>query len=104
MNRKLFFEDGSSIEISLNISDEGKMATVAIQKLTEFLDDDLMDDPRLALQDETAEADREEEELDDLYDIDEEWVDEEEFDEDWEEEEEEDFEEMWEEDEDEYVR
>jgi hypothetical protein len=104
MNRKLFFEDGSAVEVSVTVAEEGKMAKVALQKMIEFLDEELLDDPRLALQEEEAELDLDEEELDDeLIDEleDEEWLDEEEIEDDWEEEEEEDLVEAWD-NEDEY--
>lgn len=104
MNRKLFFEDGSVIEVVITVAEEGKMAKVALQKLTEFLDDDMLDDPRLALQEEEADLDLDEEELDDelIDDLeDEEWLDEEEIEDDWGEEDEEELVEAWD-NEDEY--
>lgn len=101
MNRKLFFEDGSVVEVSINVTEEGKMAKIALQKLTEFLDEELIDDPRLVFQEEEVEADLDVEDEDlaledeDLALEDEDWLDDEEIEDDWEEEDEEDLAEVW---------
>ena len=78
MNRKLFFEDGSVVEVSITVTEEGKMAKIAFQKLFEFLDEELIDDPRLAFHEEELEVDLDldEEELADDEDLeleDEDW-------------------------------
>lgn len=90
MSRKLVFGDNSTIEISISIPEEGKMATLAYQKLIDFIDDELADDPELSIQadedlfledDDLLDDDLEEEEL--LEDeLDEEELDDDEFDED----------------------
>jgi hypothetical protein len=92
MDRKLIFEDDSSIEISIVIQEEGKMSEIALQRLTEFLEEELLMDPRLTLQ-EASLLELEEEDLGDLeLDEDDEWLeDEEELDEGWEDEDDEDL-------------
>jgi hypothetical protein len=95
MDRKLIFEDDSSIEITIVIQEEGKMSEIALQRLTEFLDEELLMDPRLALQ-ETSLLELEEEDLGDLeLDEDDEWLeDDEELEEDWEDEDDEDLDDL----------
>lgn len=93
MNKKLFFSDGSALEISIAILEEGKMGKVAYKNLVEFIGEDLPDDPQLALhqtgEDEELLYDLDDDELDEeeldlelLEDLDEEWLGEEDFDED----------------------
>jgi hypothetical protein len=105
MKRELFFEDGSAMEVNLEVSIRGTMATAALQRLIDFLDYELPDEPDIALQAEGDILDIEEEvladeELEDIDDLEEEWEEDWE-EEDWEEEEEEDgLDEDWDEDED----
>jgi hypothetical protein len=99
MNRKLLFEDGSVVEVSFTVTEEGKMAKIALQKLVEFLDEELIDDPRLAFHEEELETnlDLDEEELadDEDLDLDEDWLEDEDIEDDWEDEDEEDLAEVW---------
>jgi hypothetical protein len=112
MKRELLFEDGSSLDVTIEIAVRGTMAATAFQRVIEFLDYELPDEPDIALQGETEllelEAEViEEEDLEEIGELEEEWEDEEEWEEEeWEEEEweeEEDLEDDWdEEDEDLY--
>ncbi len=107
MNQKLFFEDDSSIEITINIVEEGKMAKLAMQRLQAFLDEELLDHPQLTLQTENEFLELDEEDLEDFDEEEEDWLEEEEEDleeDDWDEEEEDlDYDSEWV-DEDMYAR
>ena len=99
MSRKLFFEDGSTIEVSVTPVNGGRLATAAYQRLIEFIDNELMDEFEISLQaddldileddleevdlDEVDldEIDLDEDELDDLDDLDDELIDDDEEDE-----------------------
>jgi hypothetical protein len=100
MKRDLLFEDGSMVEVTVEIAVKGQMATVALQRLLEFLDEELPHDPEITLETESEVLDLDEENLEDIEELDEEW--DEDLDEDWEEDEEdlEDYDEDWDEDED----
>ena len=102
MKRDLLFEDGSMVEVTIEIAVKGQMATVALQRLLEFLDEELPHDPEITLETESEVLDLDEENLEDIEELDEEW--DEDLDEDWEEDEDEedleDYDEDWDEDED----
>ena len=90
MHQKFYFEDGSVLNLSIDEPNEGTMAMIAYQKITTYVDEELLDDPDIVLESEAvlADIDEEDDELeldeDDLEDLDEEWVDdEEEFDDEW---------------------
>jgi hypothetical protein len=102
MKRDLLFEDGSMVEVTIEIAVKGQMATVALQRLLEFLDEELPHDPEITLETESEVLDLDEENLEDIEELDEEW--DEDLDEDWEEDEGEedleDYDEDWDDDED----
>ena len=102
MKRDLLFEDGSMVEVTVEVAVKGQMATVALQRLIEFMDEELPHDPEIALETESEVLDLSEEHLEDLEELDEEW--DEDLDEEWDEEDEdeslEDYDEDWDEDED----
>jgi hypothetical protein len=102
MKRDLLFEDGSMVEVTVEIAVKGQMATVALQRLLEFLDEELPHDPEITLETESEVLDLDEENLEDIEELDEEW--DEDLDEDWEEDEGEedleDYDEDWDDDED----
>jgi hypothetical protein len=111
MKRELLFEDGSTLEVTIEIISRGTMATAALQRLFEFLDYELPDEPNIALHGETEllaleEEAIEEEDLEDIGELEEEWEEEEweeeDLEDEWDEEEEEDLEDEWDEDEDLY--
>jgi hypothetical protein len=101
MNRKLFFEDGSVLEVEFNIINTGSMAIRALQRLTKYLDEELIEEFQLILQDEEEDLALDEEELEDIDELEEDWLDDEDYleeeefdeelDEEWEDEEDEDF-------------
>jgi hypothetical protein len=82
MARKFFFEDGSSLEVTIDIQEDGKMATTAAQILEEFLDEAFLDNPQLLLEEEEDFIDLDEEDLEELEEFDEDW-DDEDLDDDW---------------------
>ena len=43
MGKKIYFQDGSAIEISTEILEPGEMATAAYKKILEFIEDDLVE-------------------------------------------------------------
>ncbi len=43
MGKKIYFQDGSAIEISTEILEPGEMATAAYRRIMEFLEDELLD-------------------------------------------------------------
>ena len=43
MGKKIFFQDGSAIEISTEILEPGEMATAAYRKVLEFITDELVE-------------------------------------------------------------
>ena len=102
MKRDLLFEDGSMVEVTIEIAVKGQMATVALQRLLEFVDEELPHDPEITLETESEVLDLDEENLEDIEELDEEW--DEDLDEDWEEDEGEedleDYDEDWDDDED----
>ena len=100
MTQKIYFDDGSILDVNIVKPEKGTMAMIAYRKLNDFLDEELFDDPKLIPLAEVAAVVEEEEDLadlsldeEDLEDLDEfeeeEWEDEEELDDDWLEEEEE---------------
>lgn len=82
MSRKLFFEDGSTIEVSVTPVNGGRLATAAYQRLIEFIDNELMDEFEISLQadgldileDDLEEVDLDEVDLDEI-DLDEDELD-----------------------------
>jgi len=74
MSRKLFFEDGSTIEVSVTPVNGGKLATAAYQRLIEFIDNELMDEFEISfqaddldiLEDDLEEVDLDEVDLDEI--------------------------------------
>ena len=102
MKRDLLFEDGSMVEVTIEIAVKGQMATVALRRLLEFVDEELPHDPEITLETESEVLDLDEENLEDIEELDEEW--DEDLDEDWEEDEGEedleDYDEDWDDDED----
>ena len=98
MNSKLYFEDGSSLVISIEEPETGTMAMKLYKKLSRYVEEELVDDPNITLLNQTqlAAADDELDDLsldeEDLDELDEEWVDEDEdeLDEDWSDDDEED--------------
>lgn len=43
MGKKIYFQDGSAIEISTEILEPGEMATAAYKKILEFIEDELVE-------------------------------------------------------------
>ncbi len=86
MSRKFFFEDGSSLEIIIDILEEGKMAVTAAGLLEEFLEQAFLDNPQLLFEEEEDFIDLDEEDLEELDEFEEDW-EEEDLEEDWDEEE-----------------
>ncbi len=97
MGKKIFFQDGSAIEISTEILKPGEMATVAYRRLIEYIEEELeiedfnVEEEEDELTDEDFEDldddDLEELDDDDLEELDfddaEEWEDEEDVDDKW---------------------
>jgi hypothetical protein len=100
VSRKLFFEDGSTIEVVVTSQNGGKAAAAAYQRLLEFIDDELMDEFDVSLQaddldslevdkdvdlDEADfdEIDLDEDEVDDLDDLDDQLMDDDDEDDAW---------------------
>ena len=87
MGKKIFFQDGSAIEISTEILEPGEMATAAYRKVLEFIADELVEviDPSdenlsdLSKQDIEA-LDDSVLELDDDLSLDDDWNDDDDFD------------------------
>jgi hypothetical protein len=104
MKRELVFEDGSALEATLDITVKGTMASAAFQRILEFLDYELPDEPDIALQAEGELLDLDEdvldeEDLEDITELDDDLLEWDEEEEEWEEEEE-DVDETWDEEED----
>lgn len=106
MTQKIYFDDGSILDVNIVKPEKGTMAMIAYRKLNDFLDEDLFDDTRLIPlaeveavveeQEELTDLSLDEEDLEDLDEFEEEeWEDEEEFDDDWLEEEEELTDDEW---------
>jgi hypothetical protein len=101
MSRKLFFDDGSTLEVVVTPQNGSRAAAAAYQRLLEFIDDELMDEFEVSLhaddldvleEDEEIELDEEvdldeieldEDEIDDLDDFDDELMDDEDGDDAW---------------------
>lgn len=102
MSQKIYFDDGSILEVTIVKPEKGTMAMIAYRKLNDFLDEELFDDPNLiplaeveaVVEDpeDLTDLSLDEEDLEDLDEFEEdEWEDEDEFDDDWLEEEEEEL-------------
>jgi hypothetical protein len=102
MKRDLLFEDGSMVEVTVEITVKGQMATVALQRVLEFVDEELPHDPEIMLETESEVLDLDEDDLGDIGELEDEW--DEDLEDEWEEEEDEenleDYDEDWDEDED----
>lgn len=48
MGKKIYFQDGSAIEISTEILEPGEMATSAYKKILEFIEDELAEPEELS--------------------------------------------------------
>ena len=97
MGKKIYFQDGSAIEISTEILEPGEMATNAYKKILEFIEDELAEpeelsedvddlvEPDLDELDDDLELDLddEDEEDDDLELDDDEWDEDDDDDERW---------------------
>ncbi len=69
MGTKIFFQDGSAIEISSEILEPGEMATTAYRKLLEFIEEEIKDMQEFADDDELIGDDLDDLEDDDLEDF-----------------------------------
>jgi len=69
MGTKIFFQDGSAIEISTEILEPGEMATTAYRKLLEFIEEEIKDMEDIADEGELIGDDLEDLEEDDLEDL-----------------------------------
>lgn len=69
MGTKIFFQDGSAIEISSEILEPGEMATTAYRKLLEFIEEEIKDMQESVDEDELMVDDLEDLEDDDLEDL-----------------------------------
>jgi hypothetical protein len=96
MTQKIYFDDGSVLDITLVKPEKETMALIAYRKLTDYIEEELLTDPKLKLLEGEAGLVNEEEslddlsldeedleDLDDLEELEDDWDDEEEFDDEW---------------------
>ena len=69
MGTKIFFQDGSAIEISTEILEPGEMASTAYRKLLEFIEEEIKDMEDITDEGELIGDDLEDLEDDDLEDL-----------------------------------
>jgi len=104
MSQKIYFDDGSILEVVLTKPGKETMAMIAYRKLSDFMEEEMLDDPKLKLlvepeaavtEEDLDDLSLDEEDLEDLDEFEEDWEDEEELDDDWEDEEEEAYDDEW---------